>query len=207
MEVGVSLYHLSTPDNLNINDFIDPFTYFLTNCSINDDADTIINKLRLGALLWQIDLKDAFCLILVQPSDLYLLRIFWKQKFYVDTCLPLGLRSAPNLLNRLSTALCWILEQNYGVDHHLHYLDNTFTAGPADSSTCEENLHAMLALCEKLNVPTKQSKVGGPTTWAYILTPSQWKQASLPKESRHYFKIYSHYMLRMYKKRITIPNR
>ena len=39
-----------------------------------------------------------------------------------------------------------------------------FTAGTADSSTCEENLDAMLALCEKLNVPIKPSKVEGPTT-------------------------------------------
>ena len=58
----------------------------------------------------------------------------------------------------------WILEQNYGVDHLLHYLDEFFTAGPADSSTCEENFHVMLALCEKLNVPITPPKVEGPTT-------------------------------------------
>ena len=115
-------------------------------------------------MLCKIDLKDAFRLIPVQPTDWNLVGIFWKQKFYVDTCLPFGLRSALYLFNRLSIALHWILEQNYGVDHLLHYLDDFFTAGPADSSTCEENLHAMSALCEKLNVPIKPSKVEGPTT-------------------------------------------
>ena len=87
------------------------------------------------------------------PSDWNLLGIFLKQKFYVDTGLPLGLSSAPHLFNHLSIALHWILEQNYGVDHMLHYLDQFFTAGPADSRTCEENLYVMLALCDRLNVP------------------------------------------------------
>ena len=103
------IYHLSAPDGRSINDFIDPFTYSLTYCSI-DDAYTIINKLGPGALLCKIDLKDAFHLIPVQPSDWNVLGIFWKQKFYVDTCLPFGLGSAPYLFNHLSIALHWILE-------------------------------------------------------------------------------------------------
>ena len=41
---------------------------------------------------------------------------------YVDTYIPFGLRSAPYLFNRLSTTLYWIAEQNYDVDHLLHYL-------------------------------------------------------------------------------------
>ena len=57
-----------------------------------------------------------------------------------------------------------ILEQNYGIDYLLHYLNDIFTAGPADSNTCEENLHAILALCAKLNVAIKPSQVEGPTT-------------------------------------------
>ena len=44
------IYHLSVPDGHSIKDFIDPFTYSLTYCSVND-AYTIINKLGPGALL------------------------------------------------------------------------------------------------------------------------------------------------------------
>ena len=44
------IYHLSATDGRSINDFIDPFTYSLTYCSI-DDAYTVINKLGPGALL------------------------------------------------------------------------------------------------------------------------------------------------------------
>ena len=46
----------------------------------------------------------------------------------------------------------------------MHYLDDFFTAGPADSDECEQNLNFMLTLCRKLNVPIKPSKVQGPAT-------------------------------------------
>ena len=88
------MYHLSTPDGFSINNFIDSAAYLLSYCSIND-AFSIINKLVPGALLSKIDLQDAFRLI---PADWNLLGIFWRQKFYIDTCLPFGLRSAPFLL-------------------------------------------------------------------------------------------------------------
>ena len=56
------IYHLSAPAGHSINDFIDPLTYSLLCCSI-DDAYTIISKLGPGALLSKIDLKNAFRLI------------------------------------------------------------------------------------------------------------------------------------------------
>ena len=157
------IYHLSAPAGHSVNDFIDPFTYSLSYCSI-DDAYTIINKLGPGALLSKIDLKDAFRLIPVRPADWNLLGIYWKHNFYIDTCLPFGLRSAPYLFNRLSSALHWILQHNYGVEYLLHYLDDFFTAGLANSDECEQNLNFMLMLCRKLNVPIKPSKVEGPAT-------------------------------------------
>ena len=62
--------HLSAPDSLSINDFIDPLTYSLT-CYLIGDTYTIIilNNLEPGALLSKIDLKDAFRLISVRPPD------------------------------------------------------------------------------------------------------------------------------------------
>ena len=103
----------------------------------------------------------------MQPSYWNLLGIFWKQKFYIETYLPFSLRLAPYLFNHLSTALHYILEQNYGVDHLLHYSNDFFTAGPANSITCKESLHSMLALCDKLDVPIKPSE--GSTTSLTLL--------------------------------------
>ena len=112
----------------------------------------------------KIDLKNAFRLIPVRPEDWNLLGIRWRDQFYVDTCLPFGLRSAPYLFNQLSIAIHWILQHSYGVQHLLHYLDDFFTAGPGNSQQCLNNLNSMLSLCDTINAPIKSSKVEGPTT-------------------------------------------
>ena len=90
--------YLSAPPGLSNNDFIDSDSYSLSYCSV-DDAYTIINELGTGALLSKIDLKNAFRLIPVQQSDWNLLGIHWRDRYYIDTCLPFELRSAPFLFN------------------------------------------------------------------------------------------------------------
>ena len=180
------IYHLSAPAPHSINDYIDPNSFSLTYCTI-DDAYSIINRLGHNALLSKIDLKDAFRLIPVRPEDWNLLGIQWRQRFYVDTCLPFGLRSAPFLFNRLSDAIHWVLQHNYGVVHLLHYLDDFFTAGPANSNECMNNLTAMLSLCDKINAPVKSSKVEGPSTtltFLGILLDTITMEASITQDGK-----------------------
>ena len=85
-------------------------------------------------------------------------------KFYTDTFLPFGLRSAPFLFNQLSEAIHWILQHKYSIHHLLHHLDEFFTAGAPASQESSSNLSAMLSLCRKINAPVKPSKIEGPFT-------------------------------------------
>ena len=158
-----TIYHLSTPVGFSINDFIDSSAYTLNYCTV-DDTYSIVNKLGPGTLLSKIDLKNAFRLIPVRPADWNLLGIFWRGNYYVDTCLPFGLRSAPSIFNRLASAIHWILQNNYNVRHLLHYLDDFLTAGPPGSPVCQQNLDSMLQLCHCINAPIKLEKVVSPTT-------------------------------------------
>jgi len=158
-----TIYHLSAPVGLSINDFIDPSACTLNYCTI-DDAYSIVNKLGPGTLLSKIDLKNAFRLIPVRPADWNLLGISWRGNYYVDTCLPFGLPSAPSIFNRLASAIHWILQNNYKIQHLLHYLDDFLTAGPPGSSQCQQNLDYMLQLCDRINAPLKLEKVVTPTT-------------------------------------------
>ena len=144
-------------------DFIDPNDYSLSYCTI-DDAHDFINQMGWGTLLSKIDLKDAFRLIPVHPSQWNLLGICWKSRFYVDTCLPFELRSAPYLFNCLSEAIHWILVNKYDVHHLLHYFDDFLTAGPSDSPICCYNLTSMLSLYKRTNAHVKSSKIEGPST-------------------------------------------
>ena len=158
-----TIYHLSAPHGNSINNYINPDDYTLSYCSV-DDAYAILNLLGTGALMSKIDLKNAFRLIPVHPNDWNLLGICWRNKFYIDTCLPFGLCSAPFIFNQLSVAIHWILQHKYSVSHLLHYLDDFFTAGAPDTSECQNNLEAMLSVCQKINAPVKLTKVEGPST-------------------------------------------
>ena len=78
--------------------------------------------------------------------------------------LPFGQHSAPFLFNQLADAIHWILHQQYGVRHLLHYLDDFLTAGPPNSNASHQNLSYMLSLCNRTGTPIKTEKVEGPTT-------------------------------------------
>jgi len=184
--VASNIPSLSAPAPHSINDYIDANSYSLTYCTI-DNAYSIINRLGPNALLSKIDLKDAFRLIPVRPEDRNLLGIQWHQHYYVDTCLPFGLRSAPFLFIRLSDAIYWVLQHNYEVKHLLHYLDDFFTAGHANTDDCKNNLTAMLSLCNKINAPVKSSKVEGPftsLTFLGILLNTTTMEASITQQRK-----------------------
>ena len=46
----------------------------------------------------------------------------WCDNFYIDKCLPFGLRSAPFLFNMVADALHWILQHYFA--NLFHYLDD-----------------------------------------------------------------------------------
>ena len=55
------------------------------------------------------DFKRAFMLCPVHPLDCPLLGIQWRNQYFVDKCLPFGLRSSPYFFNLVSDALQWCL--------------------------------------------------------------------------------------------------
>ena len=141
-------------------------THYTSYCSI-DDAFDFINQMGPGTLLSKIDLN--FRLIPVHPSQWNLSGICRKSRFYVDTCLPFGLRLIPYLFNRLCEAIHWILVNKYSAHHLLHYLDDFLTAGLPELPICSSNLNSMLSLCEHINSPIKSSKIEGPSTFITFL--------------------------------------
>ena len=180
------IYHLSAPPGNSINDFIDPASFSLHYCTI-DAAIAILNTLGPGALMGKIDLKNAFRLIPVRKEDWHLLGVHWQDQWYVDKCLPFGLRSSPALFNQLASTIVWILKNNYHIMHLIHYLDDFFTAGPPDSPICRHNMETMNRLCNLINAPTKPEKEEGPSTsliFLGILLDSTTMQASITSERK-----------------------
>ena len=157
------IYHLSAPHGSSINNYIDPARLSLHYCTI-DTAITILNDLGPGTLMGKIDLKNAFRLMPVRKETWHLLGIHWQGQWYVDKCLPFGLRSSLALFNMLADALQWIMLRNYQVTHIIHYLDDFFTAGPPNTDTCQRNMAAMARACTAINAPVKPEITEGPST-------------------------------------------
>ena len=89
--------------------------------------------------------------------------MFWKGSYYGDTCLPIGLQSAPCLFNHFAEALHWILVTNYQVEA-INYLDDFLIAGAAGRDQCAASVRVTLSVCEHLGVPVAFDKLEGPST-------------------------------------------
>ena len=173
---------LSFPKGHSINDGIPKHLCSLKYILIDNAIQKILSQGR-GAMLAKIDVKSAFRLLPVHPSDRHLLGMSWNNALYIDTCLPFGLRSAPKLFNLLADFLAWVLEQK-GVET-LHYLDDFLLAGPPTSNRCEKDLEEVKSTCEWLGIPLAMEKVTGPTTlltFLGITLDTVQMEAHLPPE-------------------------
>ena len=111
----------------------------------------------------KIDLKTAFRMVPIVADEWDLLGFHWKGKYYVDTCLPFGLRSARYIFNQFASAFHWIMATNYVADL-IHYLDDFLLAGPPGQPTCSESTETKLRVCERLGIPVALDKLEGPAT-------------------------------------------
>ena len=106
----------------------------------------------------KFDVETAYCNIAVHPGNRYLLGLKWRGRYYVDLALPFGLRSAPFIFSSVADMMEWILRHAHNVSDLMHYLDDFITAGPPDSSQCEDNMAKSLAACRVLGLPLHPDK-------------------------------------------------
>jgi hypothetical protein len=73
-----------------------------------------INRIGKGGKLAKTDIKNAFRLLRVSPSDFDQLGFSFDNKFYFDKCLLFGASISCSLFEKISTALHWFTDQNTG---------------------------------------------------------------------------------------------
>ena len=175
---------LSSPSGASVNDGIEGDEFSLHYIGI-DDVIKMVSKCGVGAMMAKFDVLAAYRNIAVHPSDRSLLGMRWRDNVFVDLALPFGLRSAPYIFNSVADMVEWILINNYGVSHLVHYLDDFITAGSPASSECAHNLSKALQVCSELGLPLHAGKCEGPATVLVILgieLDSQNQVARLPKD-------------------------
>lgn len=152
---------LSSPKGLSINDFISDDEASVSFNSF-DNAVELVASLGRGALMAKLDVKSAFRICPVQESDWHYLGFSFLGYFFVDLCLPFGLRSSVERFTQLSDSLLWIMKSNYNIKNSTHYLDDFFLAGPPSSSQCLQDMGKTISLFKKLGVPLAPEKMVGP---------------------------------------------
>ena len=131
-----------------------------------DDAINIVKKLGKGCAMAKTDVRNAFRILPVHPSDFHLLGIQWKGKWYYDACLPMGLASSCKHFESFSSAIEWIARNKLGIPHIIHILDD-FLIVDKTLSDCGNRLHSFLGLCAEIGIPMAPEKTEGP---AHVLT-------------------------------------
>ena len=149
-----------------------------------DQVALAVMQLGRGALLAKTDIKAAYRLIPVHPSDRVWLGMKWNNLIYVDTMLPFGLSSASKLFNAVADALEWYICRQ-GVKYIHHYLDDFVAMSPPGSSECQEYLHTLERECAYLGIPLASEKREGPKpviTFLGIIIDTLQGQLCLPED-------------------------
>jgi hypothetical protein len=157
------IHHLSHPRGSNsINSGISPEFTSVQYASI-DDAVGLIQRLGTGCYLAKTDIKSAFRLIPLHPSDYHLFGFCWQGSYYYDKCLPFGAASSCRIFETFSSALEWAAksEINSKAEEALHIIDD-FLLGSRTQSAGQDTLHSFLACCHHLGVPIADEKTLGP---------------------------------------------
>ena len=154
------IHHLFAPRGSSII----PRDEYSLHYSTVDNAIGSLLKLDVGELMAKIDLQSAFRMVPVRRADWELLGIHWQNHYYIDNCLPFGLRSAPYLFNQFAMALHWILQTKYDMPHLIHYLDDYLIMEQPGSPRCAHKVETFLRVGELLGIPVALDKLEGPGT-------------------------------------------
>ena len=155
---------LSFPIGKAVNDEIpkDNYLKFAAKLSFprTDDFALRIFQLGKGCYMFKVDLSRYFRQIPLDLGDYSLIGYVIKGQIFFDKVLPMGLRSAPYIAQRLTNAIAYIHRQmewfllNYVYDF----------VGAEIKDKIWESFNALTSLLETLKVETSKDKMVPPTT-------------------------------------------
>ena len=148
---------LSSPEGGSIIDGIRDSWCSLLYVSVVDAIRGITLYWR-GALMVKVDIPKAYRVVSIHPDDRWLMGMTWKGSVYVDTTLPLSLRSTPKIFTVIANAAEWIVRQQR-VEFILHYLDDFLVVSAAEKCKGEFTLCIFLETFEQLDFPVAWDKL------------------------------------------------
>ena len=155
---------LSFPVGQAVNDGIPKDTYlgFIVKLTFPkaDEFACRIFQLGKGCYMFKINLSRYFRQIPLNPADSPLIGYVIDGKIYFDKVLPMGMRSAPYIAQRITNAIAFIHRQlKYFL---LNYVDDFVGAELQDKIWAA--YHALANILEQLGVETSEDRIVPPTT-------------------------------------------
>lgn len=157
------IHDLSFPKGQGVNDLI---PNHLTSVSY-EDFDHVAHLIRqsgVGALISKVDIQNAFRIMPIHSSCVHLFGFFWRDKYYLDKCLPMGCSISCALFEQFSSALQFALISKFSFTSVSHILDDFIFISLAGSHLCQQQLDNFLTLSSFAGIPIKTSKTIQPST-------------------------------------------
>ena len=152
--------HLSYPPGLSVNDAI-PNEMATVQYATVGHAISIIKSIGKGAYLAKTDIKNAFRIMPIKPSEYRLLGIKWRGSYFIDRSLVMGCSSSCKIFEAFSTALEWVARNKLGIPGIIHILDDYLIIARTKHE-CLRQLNAFLQFCSDCGIPIAQEKTLGP---------------------------------------------
>ena len=155
---------LSFPIGNAVNDGIPKDSYLGLKAQLTfpktDQLALRIFQLGKGCLLFKIDLSRYFRQIPLDPGDYSLIGYVIGGDIYFDKVLPMGMRSAPYIAQRITDAIAFI---HRSLEYFLlNYVDDF--VGAETVAKAWDAYHALTQLLDSLRVETSKDKIVPPTT-------------------------------------------
>lgn len=157
------IHDLSFPSEASVNSFI-PRQYCSVQYETLDEVVHLVLSCGKGALIAKADIEAAFRILPIHPDDRWLLGIKWKDQYFVDNRLPMGLSESCSTFEEFSGALQAIIKHWFCLPHVSHILDDFIFVSSANSAKCTLALDIFLRMCRSLNVPINAAKTIYPAT-------------------------------------------
>ena len=152
------IHDLSHPKTNSVNLHIDDSEKSVQYCSLVDVARYLV-LMKRDQSWWmsKVDLKDAYRCVPIHRDDWRYLGMKFQDKYFCDTCLPMGLGTSCRIFTEVSNALAWIFKQQNPRAAIFNYLDD-FLIMAADKEQCQSALDSFLATLEYNGFPFSHEK-------------------------------------------------
>ena len=116
-----------------------------------------------GTHLAKTDIKSAFRIIPVHPSQYHLLGMQWEGSYFYDTTLPMGCSISCAIFEAFSSAMEWVAKNKLGIPYMTHVLDNFLFIASSHYET-RHQLQRFLSFCSECSIPMALEKTEGHPT-------------------------------------------